>query len=137
MLTILTFLQTVLVEVGQISDDSDIQFIKDSILKTVDPWDSSNSDIVSFEPLPPQKVHRNDADLLSKYAAPQPSKFKISPVLAQSNLTRENYKERMHQLLSIEEMSQYQVDDKYKEHHLCTLRTYFFCIILRATSLSG
>ena len=101
-----------IVEVGQISEDSDIQFIKDSILKTVDPWDSSNSDIVSFEPLPPQKVHRNDADLLSKYPAPQPSKFKISPVLTQSNLTRENYKERMHQLLSIEEMSQYQVDQK-------------------------
>ena len=99
-----------IVEVGQISEDSDIQFIKDSILKTVDPWDSSNSDIVSFEPLPPQKVHRNDADLLSKYPAPQPSKFKISPVLAQSNLTRENYKERMHQLLCLEEMSQYQVD---------------------------
>ena len=99
-----------IVEVGQISEDSDIQFIKDSILKTVDPWDSSNSDIVSFEPPPPQKVHRNDADLLSKYPPPQPSKFEISPVLAESNLTRENYRERMHQLLSIEEMSQYQVD---------------------------
>ena len=107
-----------LVEVGQKSEDSDMQYIKDSILKTVDPWDSSNSDIVSFEPLPAQKVHRNEADLLSKYPAPQPSKFKISPVLAQSNLTRENYRERMHQLLYIEEMDQYQVDrNKSKKHH--------------------
>ena len=101
-----------LVEVGQKSEDSDMQFIKDSILKTVDPWDSSNSDIVSFEPLPAQKVHRNEADLLSKYPAPQPSKFKISPVLAQSNLTRENYKERLHQLLSaIPELNTQQICD--------------------------
>ena len=97
-----------MVDVAPVSDDSDIQSIRNSILKTVDPWDSSNSDIVSFDP-PPPKVHRDEEKLLSKYPPPQPSKFQISPVVTQSNLTRENYKERMHQLLSIEEMSQYQV----------------------------
>lgn len=97
-----------IVDVAPFSEESDIKSIQDSILKTVDPWDSSNSDIVSFDP-PPPKVHKDENELLSKYPPPQPSKFQISPVVTQSNLTRENYKERMHQLLSIEEMSQYQV----------------------------
>ena len=96
------------VDVAPFSQDSDIKSIQDSILKTVEPWDSSNSDIISFDP-PPPKVNRYEDELLSKYPPPQPSKFSISPVVTQSNLTRENYKERMHQLLSIEEMSQYQV----------------------------
>ena len=91
------------------SADSELQSIKETILQTSDPWDADPSlDIVQFEP-PPPKVHDDEDELSSKYPAPQPSKFKMSAAVAEANLTRENYKERLHQLLFIEEMSQYQV----------------------------
>ena len=91
------------------SADSELQSIKETILQTSDPWDADPSlDIVQFEPQPP-KVHDDEDELSSKYPAPQPSKFKMSAAVAEANLTRENYKERLHQLLFIEEMSQYQV----------------------------
>ena len=98
-----------MVEAAPVSADSELQSIKETILQTSDPWDADPSlDIVQFEP-PPPKVHDDEDELSSKYPAPQPSKFKMSAAVAEPNLTRENYKERLHQLLFIEEMSQYQV----------------------------
>ena len=100
--------QTLIVDVAAFSAEDELQSIKESILKTSDPWDAANLDIISFDP-PAPKVHKDEEILLSQYPPPQPSKFKMSDGVTQSNLTRENYKERLHQLLFIEEMSQYQV----------------------------
>ena len=86
-----------------------MQSIKESILQTSDPWDAgAGADIVAFDP-PMTVVHADEDNLLSQYPSPQPSTFQMSDGVTQSALTRENYKERLHQLLFIEEMSQYQV----------------------------
>ena len=83
-------------------------FYQESILKTSDPWDVSSSDIILFDPAP-AKVHKDEDNLLSSYPSPKPSTFKMAPCVTEANLTKENYKERLHQLLFIEEMSQFQV----------------------------
>jgi len=107
--------KTLIADVVPFSADSELQSIKESILQTSDPWDAgagASSDIVSFDP-PLAKVHADEDKLLSQYPSPQPSTFKMSDGVTQSNLTRENYKERLHQLLFIEEMSQYQALDGF------------------------
>ena len=83
-------------------------FYQESILKTSDLWDVSSSDIILFDPAP-AKVHKDEDNLLSSYPSPLPSTFKMAPCVTEANLTKENYKERLHQLLFIEEMSQFQV----------------------------
>ena len=83
-------------------------FYQESILKTSDPWDVSSSDIILFDPAP-AKVHKDEDNLLSSYPSPLPSTFEMAPCVTEANLTKENYKERLHQLLFIEEMSQFQV----------------------------
>jgi len=104
--------KTVIADVVPFSHDSDVQSVKESILFISDLWDSTNSDLVHFEPTPP-KVHKDEEELLSKYPAPQPSKFEMSDAVTELRLTRDNYKERMHQLLYIEEMSQFQALDGF------------------------
>eukprot|EP00090_Calanus_glacialis_P043171 TRINITY_DN7638_c0_g1_i1.p1 TRINITY_DN7638_c0_g1~~TRINITY_DN7638_c0_g1_i1.p1 ORF type:complete len:1395 (-),score=231.54 TRINITY_DN7638_c0_g1_i1:680-4864(-) len=104
--------KTVIADVVPFSHDSDVQSVKESILFISDLWDSTNSDLVHFEPTPP-KVHQDEKELLSAYPAPQPSKFEMSDAVTGLQLTRDNYKERMHQLLYIEEMSQFQALDGF------------------------
>jgi len=104
--------KTVIADVVPFSHDSEVQSVKESILFISDLWDSTNSDLVRFEPTPP-KVHKDEEALLSRYPAPQPSKFEMSNAVTEPQLTRENYKDRMHQLLYIEEMSQFQALDGF------------------------
>jgi len=104
--------KTVIADVVPFSHDSDVQSVKESILFISDLWDSTNSDIIRFQPTPP-KVHKDEEEMLAKYPMPQPSKFNMSEAVTEQLLTRENYKERMHQLLYIEEMSQFQALDGF------------------------
>jgi len=104
--------KTLIADVVPISADSELQSIKESILKTSDPWDVSSSDIILFDPAP-AKVHKDEDNLLSSYPSPFPSTFKMAPCVTEANLTKENYKERLHQLLFIEEMSQFQALESF------------------------
>ena len=48
-----------------------------------------------------------DMELLEKYPPPMASQFSVSDALHDPEVTKENYKERMHDLLYIEEMAQF------------------------------
>ena len=98
--------QTLTADVVPLSEETQLQSIKETILQTSDPWDQSNHAVVRFDPAPP-KLHPDEDELFSRYPPPQPSKFLMSAQLLEPALTMENYKERLHQLLYIEEMGQY------------------------------
>ena len=87
------------------STESDFQSIKESIISISDPWDSTNSEIVKFEPALPQ-ANPDEEELLAAFPAPQPSKFDMTEAVMETHLSPLNYSARLHQLLNIEEMSQ-------------------------------
>ena len=69
-------------------------------------WDESNTIIKDFDP-PIAQPDSEDEALLKAYPLPQANKF--SPVAVKdAMLTRANYKKRMHELLYIEEMAQFE-----------------------------
>lgn len=70
-------------------------------------WDAANSDIVDFEP-PALKLSIEDEVLVQGYPAPQPSKFRVTQNVLEPQLTKQNYRGRLHELLYIEEMAQFE-----------------------------
>jgi hypothetical protein len=70
-------------------------------------WDSANSDIVDFDP-PSLKLSPEDDALVKAYPPPQPSKFRVTQNVLESQLTKHNYRGRLHELLYIEEMAQFE-----------------------------
>ena len=69
-------------------------------------WDTTNSKIIDFTP-PLAKPPVLDELILKKYPAPKPSKFQLTQNVMDSQLTKHNYRGRMHELLFIEEMEQF------------------------------
>lgn len=70
-------------------------------------WDESNTDIVDFDP-PLIKPEPEDEILLRSYPHPQPTKFMATNNVKEPSLTKTNYVGRMHELLYIEEMAQFE-----------------------------
>ena len=56
---------------------------------------------------------KEDLDLLRQYPPPMAAKFTISDSLLESDIRRETYQQRMHDLLYIEEMAQFSSIAKY------------------------
>lgn len=69
-------------------------------------WDEVSCEIFDFEDIPLNKPTLEDEYLLRQYPVPHPKSFKASAVF-QPQLTVQNYKQRMHDLLAIEEMAQF------------------------------
>jgi len=98
--------KTVEVTVAPDSIEDDLNSAQESILTVANVWEESNSNIIKFEPAPP-KVQNDEDALLAKYPIPQPYSLKLTKVVGES-LSLENYRARFHQLLYMEEISQYQ-----------------------------
>ena len=69
-------------------------------------WDSTNSKIIDFTP-PLAKPPVQDELILKKYPSPKPQKFQATQNVVDTQLTKQNYRGRMHELLYIEEMAQF------------------------------
>ena len=55
----------------------------------------------------PQTLDASDQRLLEKYPPPMAAKFTLSEALLSAEVKKESYKQRMHDLLYIEEMAQF------------------------------
>lgn len=80
---------------------------QDLIIQQSERWDATNCNVIDFDPplhVPPEE----DQLLLGKYQMPQPATFKPSRSVIEPLLTKTNYKTRMHELLYIEEMAQFE-----------------------------
>ncbi|TRY67479.1 hypothetical protein TCAL_05962 [Tigriopus californicus] len=88
-------------------DEDGLEKIQQSIISQAERWDELNTTIVDFEP-PLIKPEPEDEILLRSYPHPQPSKFLATSNVKEPSLTRNNYIGRMHELLYIEEMAQFE-----------------------------
>ena len=84
-----------------------LQKLQDVLVTQTERWSQANCQIKDFQPpiqLPPDE----DKFLYQKYPMPQPATFRPSKSVIEPSLTKFNYKNRMHELLYIEEMAQFE-----------------------------
>lgn len=68
-----------------------------------------NCDLVPFDPKPSQFMLSNeDEALLLSYPMPQPGQCVITQAIMEPKITSRNYCNRLHELLQIEEMAQFE-----------------------------
>ena len=107
-------------------DKSELEKFENMLSTSKERWDETNSEIVDLEP-PEWQPDPDDRALLDRFPHPQPQTFRPSPetLSASQQLSRPNYRQRMHDLLYIEEMAQF---DQIAEFNVvCSLhltRTY-------------
>ena len=107
-------------------DKSELEKFENMLSTSKERWDETNSEIVDLDP-PEWQPDPDDRGLLERYPHPQPQTFRPSAetLTASQQLSRLNYQQRMHDLLYIEEMAQF---DQIAEFNVvCSLnltRTY-------------
>lgn len=89
------------------NEENQLKVLQETIIQQSERWDKANTTIKDFDP-PLDCPAAEDNELYVKYAAPQPSKFKPSKSVIDPHLTKHNYRNRMHELLFIEEMAQFE-----------------------------
>ena len=100
-------------------EDEEFKRFQDQLLVQKVRWDSTNTTIIDFDP-PMLTPNEDDKTIVESYFHPQPEKFQINQSTFDKHLSRVNYRSRMHDLLYIEEMSQF---DHLSEHNVkCNLR---------------
>ncbi len=98
-----------------ISDEDDEEAKRQDFQETVlsvERWDGTNSTIIDFTP-PLNASSPEDSILYAKYPTPQPKTFKLSKSVFEPTLTSQNYRQRMHDMLYIEEMAQFEQISQY------------------------
>ncbi len=79
---------------------------KERLVHQSERWDEKNSTIVDFDP-PISRLDDADEALLATYPHPQPQTFLMSKATSESGPpTRQGFRERMHDMLYIEELEQ-------------------------------
>ena len=85
-----------------------LQKLQDVLVSQTERWSITNCGAIKdFQPpilAPPDE----DKILYQKYPMPQPATFRPSKSVIDPSLTKFNYKNRMHELLYIEEMAQFE-----------------------------
>ena len=99
----------ILVDVKPLDGDEEmkLQNLQDTLIKQTERWSKSNCIMKDFDPpvhIPPDE----DKYLYQRYPMPQPNSFKPTKNVIEPSLTKQNYKSRMHELLYIEEMAQFE-----------------------------
>ena len=98
------------VEVKPASDSLEelqLKELQDILVKHTERWNQANCVIKDFQPSI-QTPNQEDQFLYRNYPMPQPTTFRPSKNVVEPNLTKFNYKDRMHDLLYIEEMAQFE-----------------------------
>ncbi|KAJ8919966.1 hypothetical protein NQ315_006495 [Exocentrus adspersus] len=147
-----TFRQSVVFDFGQepilvkhlcidVVPDSDLDKItelrKVINVSITERWTAHNSDIVAFSSdLIPNPVDEKWARILySMYPYPHSDTFQLSySTMSGKKFTRDNYRERMHELLYIEEMARY---DLVAQYNVTTVMQLAHCYILSPNSTAS
>jgi len=89
-------------------EESKLEELQDILVAQGERWSGANCQIKDFSPVPLQVVPPEDQFLYQNYPMPQPASFRPSRAVIEHSLTKLNYKQRMHDLLYIEEMAQFE-----------------------------
>ncbi len=94
--------------------DESHKALLEKLIRQPERWDTTNSTVVDFDP-PIVLPEPEDAALLTRYPPPRPRTFRLGSGngrggggAADVRLTRQNYRSRMHELLCVEEMAQFE-----------------------------
>lgn len=132
-----TFRQTVVFDVGRepvlvkhicvdvvpVTEVDKIQEIKkDIVMSTAERWDETNSEIAEFTTVPIAHMQsaaytadaERERELLVRYPLPKASTFVLTQsTITEKRLTRNNYRNRIHELLYVEEIARYEQIARY------------------------
>uniref|UniRef100_A0A182TCJ0 C3H1-type domain-containing protein n=1 Tax=Anopheles maculatus TaxID=74869 RepID=A0A182TCJ0_9DIPT len=111
------------VDVVPVTEVDKIQEIKkDIVMSTAERWDETNSEIFEFTTAPIPHMHtpaytadaEREKDLLVRYPLPKASTFVLTQsTITEKKLTRNNYRNRIHELLYVEEIARYEQIARY------------------------
>ncbi|XP_055529882.1 probable helicase with zinc finger domain isoform X2 [Wyeomyia smithii] len=123
------------VDVVPVTEVDKIQEIrKDIVMSTSERWDETNSEIVEFTttiiPHMQTPAYAADAerekDLLLRYPLPKASTFVLTQsTITEKKLTKNNYRNRIHELLYVEEIARYEQIARYNLTTRLTIATNY------------
>ncbi|CAL1275056.1 unnamed protein product [Larinioides sclopetarius] len=108
------------VDVVSISDMEKLQHTREEVVSYTERWNSADVTVIPFENLP-YPIGEQEKNLLACYPPPSGQKFTMTQNAMESALTENNYCARQHELLNIEEMSQYELLSRYNVQATLTL----------------
>lgn len=88
------------------SDKVKLEEVREKFFKVCERWDDTMKKVVPFSPKPAFGMEE-DEELRSKYRPPRSKEELIPQSVLDKYLTKNNYKTRMHELLFIEEVTQF------------------------------
>ncbi|XP_076330280.1 helicase with zinc finger isoform X2 [Tachypleus tridentatus] len=89
-----------------------LEQVKQTVLCSTPRWNSTNAILVPFS-LDREMFSEDEQRLLNHYPPPHTAKFVVTQSVMEPTLTRDNYKNRMHDLLFIEELAQCEVISRF------------------------
>ncbi|XP_058833823.1 probable helicase with zinc finger domain [Topomyia yanbarensis] len=123
------------VDVVPVTEVDKIQEIrKDIVMSTSERWDETNSEIIEFTttiiPHMQTPAYAADAerekDLLLRYPLPKASSFVLTQsTITEKKLTKNNYRNRIHELLYVEEIARYEQIARYNLTTRLTIATNY------------
>lgn len=96
------------VDVVSVTDMEKLQQARDTAVSFTERWSSSDVTVVPFENRP-YALGEQEECLLTYYLPPVSPKFTVTQSVMEPVLTKINYTSRLHELLCIEELTQYEL----------------------------
>lgn len=105
-------MQRLCVDVVPVEDLTALEETKRTILTQSERWCDENVEIIPFDPKP-HELTPHDKSLLSMYAPPTNENFVLTQTSMEKFPTKSNYRSRLHDLLNIEELAQFDLISRF------------------------
>ncbi|KAK4291927.1 hypothetical protein Pmani_035272 [Petrolisthes manimaculis] len=105
-------MQRLCVDVVPVEDLTALEETKRTILTQSERWCDENVEIIAFDPKP-HELTPHDKSLLTMYAPPTNENFVFTQTSMEKFPTKSNYRSRLHDLLNIEELAQFDLISRF------------------------
>lgn len=123
------------VDVVPVTEVDKIQEIrKDIVMSTTERWDETNSEMIEFTTAIIPHMHtpayaadaEREKDLLARYPLPKATSFVLTQsTITEKKVTKNNYRNRTHELLYVEEIARYEQIARYNLTTRLTIATNY------------
>lgn len=108
-------------------DQKELEEVRETMVCVTERWDGTNKTIVEFSP-PVQTASQEDKGLLSFYVPPHSTEELIKRSVLDKTITKNNYRDRMHDLLYIEETARFRDISKFNIRTTLQMATTFMLV---------
>ncbi|XP_041473482.1 probable helicase with zinc finger domain isoform X3 [Lytechinus variegatus] len=108
-------------------DQKELEEVRESMMCVTERWDGTNKTVVNFSP-PIQMGTEEDKGLLSFYIPPHSTEELFKRSVLEKTITKNNYKNRMHDLLYIEETARFRDISKFNIRTTLQMATTFMLV---------